>query len=73
MMRQGRELQSPPSLMRMTPQIYIVLNVRKPANTNVGEDLNSALSRTLEPCSARRDASRNLWSEWVDQLQWLRY
>ena len=28
--------------MRMTPEIYVVLDVRKPNNKNVGEDLNKA-------------------------------
>lgn len=46
--KKGRELtQVPTVLMRMVPEIYIVLNVRKPANTNVGEDLNAARAALL--------------------------
>jgi hypothetical protein len=45
-----RGIQAPPGrggppgakLMRMTPEIYVVLDVRKPNNVNVGEDLNKA-------------------------------
>jgi hypothetical protein len=45
-----RGIQMPPGrrgppgarLMRMTPEIYVVLDVRKPNNVNVGEDLNKA-------------------------------
>lgn len=32
----------PDSIMKMTPEIYVVLDVRDRANTNVGEDLNAA-------------------------------
>lgn len=46
-MPQGRALPVSPSLMRMTPEIYIVLNVRKPGNENVGEDLNTARAAIL--------------------------
>jgi hypothetical protein len=35
----GRQGPSGPGMMRMTPEIYVVLDVRKPANLNVGEDL----------------------------------
>lgn len=35
-------LQMRAQLVRMTPEIYVVLDVRKPANLNVGEDLNLA-------------------------------
>lgn len=39
----GRELnRMQVQVMQTTPEIYIVLDVRKPANTNVGEDLNKA-------------------------------
>jgi hypothetical protein len=38
----GRGSRPGPSLMRMTPEIYVVLDVRKPSNTNVGEDLYTA-------------------------------
>ena len=45
-----RGIQAPPGrggppgakLMRMTPEIYVVLDVRKPNNVQVGEDLNKA-------------------------------
>ena len=45
-----RGIQAPPGrggppgakLMRMTPEIYVVLDVRKPNNVSVGEDLNAA-------------------------------
>ncbi len=38
----GRQL--PPSfcMLRMTPEIYVVLDVRKPHNVDVGADLNAA-------------------------------
>lgn len=36
----GRQLPPGAQVMRMTPEIYGVLDVRKPANLNVGEDLN---------------------------------
>ena len=36
----GRQLPMGAKLMRMTPEIYAVLDVRKPANVNVSEDLN---------------------------------
>jgi hypothetical protein len=32
----------PDSIMRMTPEIYVVLDVRDRTNENVGEDLNAA-------------------------------
>jgi hypothetical protein len=35
----GRQGPSGPGMMRMTPEIYVVLDVRQPQNTNVGEDL----------------------------------
>lgn len=38
----GRGTRSGPTLMKMTPEIYVVLEVRVPHNTNVGEDLNAA-------------------------------
>lgn len=36
------EKRVPSQIMRMTPEIYIVLDVRSASNTNVGEDLNTA-------------------------------
>src|ERR1035437_10120531 len=39
---QGRGERTGPGMMKMTPEIYIVLDVRKPHNKNVGEDLNLA-------------------------------
>lgn len=38
-MTQGR---MPPQVMRMTPEIYVVLDVRGVTNENVGKDLNTA-------------------------------
>jgi hypothetical protein len=38
----GIQGQMPPQLMKMTPEIYVVLDVRKPDNANVGADLNLA-------------------------------
>jgi hypothetical protein len=35
----GRSTPSGPGMMKMTPEIYVVLDVRQPANKNVGEDL----------------------------------
>jgi len=32
----------PPQLIDMTPEIYVVLDVRKPTNVNVGADLDLA-------------------------------
>lgn len=40
----GRETRPRPSLMKMTPEIYTVLDVRSPQNQNVGEDLNTVRS-----------------------------
>ncbi len=40
---QGRSERPGPGMMKMTPEIYVVLDVRKPKNLNVGEDL--ALAR----------------------------
>lgn len=39
---QGRGERPGPGMMKMTPEIYVVLSVRKPQNVNVGEDLNLA-------------------------------
>jgi hypothetical protein len=44
----GRQLPIAPQVMRMTPEIYIVLDVRKPNNINVGEDLNTARAALLD-------------------------
>ena len=46
-MPSGRNLPVSPSLVRMTPEIYIVLDVREPLNINVGEDLNTARAALL--------------------------
>jgi hypothetical protein len=43
----GRMLPPGPKLMRMTPEVYVVLDVRKPHNLNVGEDLNTARAAIL--------------------------
>lgn len=44
----GRELRPGPTLMRMTPEIYVALDVRKPANKDVGKDLNTARAALLK-------------------------
>jgi hypothetical protein len=44
----GRSLPPGTAIMRMTPEIYIVLNVRKPQNENVGQDLNTARAALLD-------------------------
>src|SRR5581483_1906183 len=38
----GRDTAISVRLMRMTPEIYVVLDERKPQNKNTGEDLNAA-------------------------------
>lgn len=43
----GRGLRSGPTRMKMTPEVYIVLDVRKPQNVKVGEDLNTARAAIL--------------------------
>lgn len=43
----GRELPAAPQLMRMTPEIYVVLDERQPHNLFVGEDLNLARAALL--------------------------
>jgi hypothetical protein len=43
----GRNLRPGPSRMKMTPEVYIVLEVRKPQNEQVGEDLNTARAAIL--------------------------
>jgi len=40
--RGSTETGVPPQVMKMTPEIYVVLDERKPGNVNVGEDLNLA-------------------------------
>lgn len=44
---QGRAGPPANTLMRMTPEIYIVLNVRKPNNENISEDLGTARAAVL--------------------------
>lgn len=44
----GRSERPGPGMMKMTPEIYVVLDVRKPANLNVGEDLNLARAAILD-------------------------
>jgi len=46
---QGRSERPGPGMMKMTPEIYVVLDVRKGAlqNKNVGEDLNTARAAIL--------------------------
>lgn len=43
----GRQLPPGNKLMRMTPEAYVVLDVRKPQNKNVGEDLSKARAAIL--------------------------
>lgn len=44
----GRGQRPGPALMKMTPEIYIVLDVRKPPNdANIGKDLNTARKAIL--------------------------
>ena len=43
----GRGTPVSPGMMKMTPEIYVVLDVRKPQNTNAGEDLNLARAAIL--------------------------
>lgn len=43
----GRGLPTGPGMMKMTPEIYIVLDVRKPHNKNVGEDLDLARAEII--------------------------
>jgi hypothetical protein len=45
---QGRSERSGPGMMKMTPEIYVVLDVRKPKNVNVGEDLNLARAAIMD-------------------------
>lgn len=45
---QGRSERPGPGMMKMTPEIYVVLDVRKPANKNVGEDLNLARAAIMD-------------------------
>ncbi len=44
----GRQLPPSACLMRMTPEIYVVLDVRKPHNADVGADLNLARAAILK-------------------------
>lgn len=43
----GRNMPVAPGMIKMTPEIYVVLDVRKPQNKNVGEDLNLARAAIL--------------------------
>lgn len=43
----GRNTPIRPQVMRMTPEIYLVLDVRKPLNQNVGTDLGLARAKLL--------------------------
>lgn len=44
----GRGTPVSPGMMKMTPEIYVVLDVRKPQNKNVGEDLNLARAAIMQ-------------------------
>lgn len=39
--------QASPGLLRMTPEVYVVLDVRKPNNKVVGKDLNTARAKII--------------------------
>jgi hypothetical protein len=43
----GRQTPPRDKMMRMTPEVYIVLDVRKPHNENAGEDLNLARAQIM--------------------------
>lgn len=43
----GSKLPPGVQLMKMTPEVYVVLDVRKPQNVGVGEDLNIARAKIL--------------------------
>ncbi len=47
-MAPGRQTRTGPSLMKLSPEIYIVLDVRQPKNENVSEDLNTARAAILD-------------------------
>lgn len=44
----GRGERPGPGMMKMTPEVYVVLDVRKPKNINVGEDLNLARAAIID-------------------------
>ncbi len=44
---QGRGGPPGPGMMRMTPEVYVVLDQRKPNNLNVGPDLNLARAEII--------------------------
>jgi hypothetical protein len=44
----GRQGRPGPGMMKMTPEIYVVLDVRKPQNKNVGEDLILARAAIMD-------------------------
>lgn len=52
---QGRATRVSPSLMRMTPEIYVVLDVRKPQNALVGEDINLARAAIINAIVHNKD------------------
>jgi hypothetical protein len=43
-----QQARMPAQMMKMTPEIYIVLDVRGVTNENVGKDLNTARLASLE-------------------------
>jgi hypothetical protein len=45
---QGRSERPGPGMMKMVPEVYVVLDVRKPKNTNVGEDLILARAAIID-------------------------
>jgi len=44
----GRDTAIPPRIMKMTPEIYVVLEDRKPDNKNVGTDLSIARAEIIK-------------------------
>lgn len=44
----GRSERPGPTMMIMKPEVYIVLDVRKPPNPKVGEDLNTARAAIID-------------------------
>jgi len=46
-MADGRQLPPGVQVMKMTPEVYVVLDVRKPQNANVGQDLNLARATVI--------------------------
>jgi hypothetical protein len=69
--RSGRNLAPSSGIMKMTPEIYVVLEVRKPANATVGEDLNTARAAILSAV-LHDTILQNSSAQWFDLLRRLR-